>query len=126
MLFKKKDGSGECPFAGFKPCRDTCVFYRRGMRYFEDSTKEPEEHVDCAINVMTDNLEQMHNKIYTLQKEMGETKNVMGYKVMMDMGLITKETAEGHVVKTLENSVDYTDGPTLIEHKPEGENTDHE
>lgn len=114
MLHKKRDGSGECPFTGFKPCRESCVFYRRGMRYFEDSDKAPEEFKDCAINAIVDNLEQMHNKVYTLQKEMGDTKNVMGYKVLLDMGLIHPDDAEDKIVKTLASSVDYTEGPKLI------------
>jgi hypothetical protein len=116
MLFKKdKPGRGKCPFQGFKPCRDDCVFYRRGIRYFEDKNKEPEEVEDCAMNMAVDNLEQMHNRIFTLQKEMGETKNVMGYKVLHELGALTENKAVEQVVRTLLNGEDYADGPTLIE-----------
>lgn len=107
MLFKNKDGTGECPFAGFKPCRESCVFYRRGMRYFTDSNKDPEEFVDCSINVLVDNLEQIHTKIYMLQKEVGDTKNIMGSKILMEMGLVPSEEAQSQVIRTLEPGIEY-------------------
>jgi hypothetical protein len=120
-MLVKKNIKGLCPFAKFKPCRPECALFRQGIRYFEDSSKDPEPFEECAINAAVDNLEQMHNRVFTLQKEMGDTKNVMGYKVLLDMGLINKPEAESKVVKTLEASVDYTDGLKLIEDKKENE-----
>lgn len=113
-MLRKKLKRGLCPLLKMKECRKDCVFYREGFRYYDDPAKEPEHFEECAVNVIADNVEQVHNKIYTLQKEMGDTKNVIGYRVLQEMGLITDTQAKRKVVRTLENGVDYVDGPSLL------------
>ena len=91
MLSKKKDKTkGKCPFNNFKPCNEECVFFRSGVRYNEKS-EESFPFEECAINIIADNIEAMHNRTYQMQKEVGETKNVMAMKILSDLGKIPKD-----------------------------------
>jgi len=65
---------GKCPFNSFKDCREQCVFYRKGIRYFDDERKsEPFE--ECAINVGVDCLENLVGRSIGNQKATEETRN---------------------------------------------------
>jgi len=86
-MLSKKDEKGKCPFRELKPCSDKCVLYRKGVRYTAKGEAYPVEH--CAFNIIADNLEMTHNRIYQLQGEVGETKNVMAMKMLIDMKMGT-------------------------------------
>lgn len=87
MLTKKNDRlKGKCPFRGLKKCDRECILFREGIRYTEDGS-DPFPVADCAINIIADNIEAMHNRSFMLQREVGETKNVMALKILSDMGL---------------------------------------
>jgi len=96
-----KNERGECPFTMFDPCNEKCVFYRKGVRFNELKTESfPFE--DCAINVIADNLEAMHQRTYAMQKEVGETKNVMAIKILSDLGRVNPEEAAVQAIRILE------------------------
>lgn len=81
MSLFKKTKRGKCPFSNFKPCNTDCVFYRKGIRYWEkDDRNEPFE--DCVINVIADNMENQTQRTFALQKEMGETKNAVLFQAV--------------------------------------------
>ena len=80
-MLKKNTERGLCPHRNFKPCNPKCVHYRKGMRYNEKD-KEPVPFEDCAINIICDNIEMTHQRIFTLQKEMGETKNAVLFQAI--------------------------------------------
>lgn len=92
MGLKKNNEKGKCPFRGLKPCSEQCAFYRKGMRYREDGS-DPIPFEECSINIIADNLEAMHNRTYMMQREVGETKNVMAFKILSDLGVVEKESA---------------------------------
>jgi hypothetical protein len=92
MAISKKTEKGSCPFRGLKACSEKCAFYRKGVRYTE-SGGDPIPFEDCAINIIADNLEAMHNRTYMLQKEVGETKNVMAFKILSDLGMVKQDEA---------------------------------
>ena len=91
-MLDNKIAKGKCPLSKFKECRDDCVLYRKGTRY-NDKTEEVTPIEMCAFNVIADNIEAMHNRTFMLQKEMGETKNVMAFHVLADLGLRSKDEA---------------------------------
>ena len=87
MLKKKKDKLlGKCPFRAHKPCNTQCVFFREGVR-FNEQKEETFPFTECAINIIADNLEAMHNRTFMLQSEVGQTKNVMALKILADLGM---------------------------------------
>jgi len=91
MLNKKKDKLlGKCPFRNLKTCSRECILFREGIRYAEkEGNSFP--FSDCSLNIIADNLEASHNRMYMMQKEVGETKNVMALKILSDIGQIKKE-----------------------------------
>ena len=91
---------GKCPLNKMKECREDCVLYRKGTRY-NDKTEEVTPVELCAFNVIADNIEAMHNRTYMLQKEMGETKNVMAFHVLANMGVTDPEEAKRQAEKIL-------------------------
>jgi len=91
-MLANKNEKGKCPLAKFKKCREDCVLYRKGTRV-NDLTNEVTPVELCAFNVIADNIEAMHNRTFMLQKEMGETKNVMAFHVLADLGIGSKEEA---------------------------------
>ena len=61
-----------CPFFMDK-CVEKCVFYRRGIRNFDDGQTIPFE--DCAFNIAVDCLENLVTRNIALQKEMNTVRN---------------------------------------------------
>lgn len=62
-----------CPLCG-KKCRNDCVLYRKGFRYFEDG-RPPEPFEECAINIATDCLERLVRRAIGQQKAAEQTRN---------------------------------------------------
>jgi hypothetical protein len=87
MAVTKKTERGKCPFILHDPCNPECAFYRKGIRYSEKPGSEPIPFEDCAFNIIADNLEAMHNRTYMMQKEVGDTKNMMALKTMVDLNI---------------------------------------
>jgi hypothetical protein len=65
---------GKCPFDK-KDCKSTCILYRKGMRYWEDSRKEPVAFEECAINIAVDCLENMVSRSIGQQKATEQVRN---------------------------------------------------
>jgi hypothetical protein len=99
-MLANKNEKGKCPLAKFKECREDCVLYRKGTRV-NDLTNEVFPIELCAFNVIADNIEAMHNRTFMLQKEMGETKNVMAFHVLANMGVMNPAEAEAQAKKVL-------------------------
>lgn len=101
MLNKKKDKLlGKCPFRNLKQCSKECVLFREGIRYVEKS-EESFPVADCALNIIADNLEASHNRSYMMQKEVGETKNIMALKILSDMGIERSEKVIDKAIKMI-------------------------
>jgi len=102
MLSKKKtEGKGKCPFRGLKDCSSDCAFYRKGIRYTDDQKSEPFPFEECAINIIADNVEAIHNRSYMLQKEVGETKNVIAVKILSDLGMAQPSEVQRQAMKII-------------------------
>ena len=99
-MLDSKITKGKCPLNKMKKCQEDCVLYRKGTRYNE-KTDEVFPIEMCAFNVIADNIEAMHNRTYQLQKEMGETKNVMAFHVLANMGVGDPEEAKRQAEKIL-------------------------
>jgi len=85
-MMVKKEARGKCPFRDLKDCSVKCVLYRTGYRVNEKNNETyPIEA--CGFNIILDNLEAMHNRSFMLQKEVGETKNMMALKILSEMGM---------------------------------------
>lgn len=110
-MINKKDEKGKCPFRKLKECSEKCVLYRKGVR-FNELKNESFPFEECAINIIADNLEAMHNRTYMMQREVGETKNVMTLKIMSDLGMIKKQEVERQAKKMMQLP---TDDQILIE-----------
>ena len=65
---------GKCPFLRSRGCREDCVFYRRGVRYYNDGRK-PEPFEDCAFNVIADSLENLVMRSIGQQKAIESLRN---------------------------------------------------
>lgn len=118
MLKKKNDENrGECPFRGLKACSPKCVLYRKGLRYSDDQKAEPFPFEDCAINIIADNVEALHNRGYMLQREVGETKNVMAVKILSDLGLTRQSEVKRQAMRILKPNQE--ERQVLIEDKQE-------
>jgi hypothetical protein len=101
MLGKKNDTKkGKCPFLKLKPCDEGCILYRSGVRYNENG-KNAFPFSDCALNIIADNMEAMHNRTFMMQKEVGETKNVMSLKILSDLGLARQEEVAEKAMKII-------------------------
>jgi hypothetical protein len=101
MLNKKNDKlSGKCPFRGLKSCDNECILFREGVRYTEDG-KNTFPFSDCAINIIADNIEAMHNRSFMLQKEVGETKNVMALKILSEIQACSTEDVAREAVRII-------------------------
>jgi hypothetical protein len=120
MLNKKKsEERGKCPFRGLKVCSDECVFYRKGVRYTDDERAEAFPFEECAFNIIADNLEAMHNRTYMMQKEVGETKNVIAISILKDIGMAQEEQVKKQALKLVDP--DLVDNPVLIEDKKDND-----
>jgi len=116
MLNKKKtEGRGKCPFRNLKECSTECVMYRKGIRFTDDQKSEPFPFEECALNIIADNLEAMHNRTYMMQKEVGETKNVMAIKILSDLGMAPVEEVKRQAMKMV--SPETVTNKVLIEDK---------
>lgn len=83
-MLNKSSEKGKCPFRNLKPCSEKCVLYRKGVRFNElKSESYPIE--ECALNLMCDSIEAMHQRGYMLQKEVGDMKNVATMKILHDL-----------------------------------------
>ena len=100
MTMVKDNQKGNCPFRNLEVCSETCAFYRRGMRYKDDGS-DPIPFEECAFNIIADNLEAMHNRTAMMQQEVGETKNVMAFKILSDLGMMKREEAVHKAAKLI-------------------------
>lgn len=102
MLSKKDKTKKEikCPFRKLAPCNEECAFYRKGVR-FNELKSESYPFEECAINIIADNLEAMHNRTYMMQKEVAETKNVMAIKILSDLGHVRPSEVERQALKII-------------------------
>lgn len=106
MLSKKKDKLlGKCPFRNLKACSTECVLFREGMR-FNEINDETIPFVECAINVIADNVEAMHNRAFMLQSEVGQTKNVMALKILADLGFHNPVDVARTAIKIIKPTLD--------------------
>ena len=102
MLKKKKtEERGKCPFRSLKECSTECVLYRKGVRFTDNEKAEAFPFEECALNIIADNLESMHNRTYMLQKEVGDTKNVMTLKILSDLGRVSPDEVGRQALKIL-------------------------
>lgn len=123
MALSKKNERGLCPFNGFKKCNEKCVLFRKGVRYSESgSDVTPIE--SCSINIIADNAEVTHTRIYTLQKEFGEMKNMSAFSTLVALGLESEDNL-ARIVKACMNlpdktiiSIDENKKQDFIEDKP--------
>lgn len=110
-MLNKKDKKGKCPFRNLKECSEDCILYRKGVRYNE-LKDESYPFEACAINVIADNLEAMHQRTFMMQSEVGKTKDIMILKTMCDLGMIKKQEVERQARKMMQLP---TDDQILIE-----------
>lgn len=101
MGLAKNTKKGKCPFNKFKPCNPDCVFYRKGMRYYEKN-KESIPFEECAINIIADSTENQVQRTFAMQKEMGETKNAVLFQAIA--GLTGSEEAKEAVIRMVEKA----------------------
>lgn len=113
MAVSKKNEKGRCPFRNLKPCSEECAFYRKGIRYSE-TNPEPVPFENCAINIIADNLEAMHNRTFMLQQEVGETKNMMALKTMVDLQMARPEQA-GQLKNIIQRAIKLPDPKKSLE-----------
>ncbi len=86
MATTKNNKKGKCPFRNLKPCSEECAFYRKGMRYSE-SGSDPIP---------------FENRTFMMQKEVGETKNIMAFKILSDLGMVDKKEAAQRAAKLID------------------------
>ena len=92
-MIKKNTEKGLCPFRKLNACSEKCAFYRKGLRYSEQGG-DPIPFEECAINIIADNLEAMHNRTYMMQREVGDAKNIIALKTMVDLSGPNSENME--------------------------------
>ena len=101
MINKKNDEVKKpCPFNKMKKCREDCMMFRQGVRYNE-TKNESFPFKDCAINLIADNLEMMHNRTYMMQAEVGETKNVIAMKLLSEVANVPRQEVARQALKIL-------------------------
>lgn len=86
-MINKVKNNGKCPFRNLEDCSKECVFYRQGVRYNEKKN-ESFAFEDCTFNIIADNLEAMHQRTYAMQREVGETKNIMAFGILQNLGMV--------------------------------------
>lgn len=70
-----KGKKGKC-FIDKKPCAESCVLFRKGLRYFDGPDKRPPEPFEeCAINIIADGIENMVSRTVGLQAEQNKVAN---------------------------------------------------
>jgi len=113
-MLDKKTKKGKCPFRNFKDCSEECVLYRRGVRFTELNDEATPIEI-CAVNVIADNIERLHNRTFMLQKEVGETKNVVAFKIMSDLGIGSEQEARKQAERVLVPIIEELEKKKLIE-----------
>ena len=63
-----------CPLIK-KACRDDCVLFRSGVRYFDDKKQKPVAFQECGINIAIDCLENLIMRNIGQQKAIEQTRN---------------------------------------------------
>ena len=97
---KKDEFLKPCPFNKMKKCREDCMLFRTGVRYNE--TKQESFPIkECAINLIADNLEMMHNRTYMMQSEVGETKNIITMKMLSEVANMPREEVARQALRIL-------------------------
>lgn len=96
---------GKCPFRNLKACSTECVLFREGVR-FNETNEETIPFVECAINIIADNVEAIHNRSFMLQGEVGQTKNVMALKILADLGLHNPMDVATTAIKIIKPTLD--------------------
>lgn len=112
-MLDEKIKKGKCPFRKMKLCSEECVLYRKGVRV-KELTDETYPIEICAINVIADNIEQVHNRQYMTQKEMGDLKNITAFKILSDFQLVHQNEVIRRAKQTIE------EGGEIIDLLPEG------
>ena len=104
-----------CPFRKFKSCDVKCAFYRKGVR-FDEKTEITTPVEACAINIIADNLEQMHNKTYMMQKEVGQVKDAVIMQTLVGVDILQKKRVSEEMLKIANsNIIDMQEPTKLIE-----------
>jgi len=89
----------KCPFGKVK-CED-CLLYRKGVKLVGLEQK-PQEYASCVFHVIADNLEEVHCKIFSMQKEIGETKNA---NIFQALAILTDQAdAKNELKKIIVNN----------------------
>ena len=91
-MINKSVNRGKCPFRNLEECSDECAFFRKGVR-FNEKKQESFAFEECAINIIADNLEAMHQRTFAMQREVGETKNIIAFNILSDLGMVSKDEA---------------------------------
>jgi len=116
MLNKKKDKLlGKCPLRNLKNCSMECAFFREGIR-FNETNQESYPFRECAINIIADNVEAMHNRTFMLQSEVGQTKNVIALKILADLGMHNPIDVARTAIKIIKPTLD-ADKQAALEEK---------
>jgi len=97
---KNNEVKAPCPFNKMKKCREDCILFRKGIRYNETQS-ETYPFSDCAINLIADNLEMMHNRTYMMQSEVGETKNIIAMKLLSEVANLPAEDVAKQALKIM-------------------------
>ena len=108
-MISKTQNKGKCPFRNLEACSEECVFYRKGVR-FNEKKNESYPFEECAINIIADNLEAMHQRTYAMQREVGETKNIMAFKILSDLDMVSKD----ETVRQAQAIIDIPDDKKLL------------
>jgi len=111
-MLSKNNKKGKCPFNRLRPCSDKCVLYRRGVR-FNETKSENFPFEECAINIIAENLEAMHQRGYMVQKEVGEMKSVATMKILHDLGKCSPDEMNRAIKASLK--LPQREEPKLIE-----------
>jgi hypothetical protein len=94
MMMKNK--KGKC-FIDKKPCREDCVLYRKGVRYYDAPGKDPEPFEECALNIIADGVENMISRTIGLQQEQNKVANsINGVSDLMKVALVQKINNKQH------------------------------
>ena len=100
-MINKTVNRGKCPFRNLEDCSEECAFFRKGVR-FNEKKQESYAFEECAINIIADNLEAMHQRTFAMQREVGETKNMMAFKVLSDLGMMKQDQAANYAATLIE------------------------
>lgn len=105
-----------CPFNKFKKCiGEDCVLFRKGVRFFDDKTREPAPFEMCGLNVLIDAAENQIMRLLGVQKEM----NVLRNNVEQTTANLIKL---GQAKKAIEHEIEHRVIQRLIEEgKPKEE-----